>query len=45
MTFTYLFDYVRARTNKDRVLRIETYDTGGIYGVQAKHSELILTSK
>ena len=35
MTFTYLFDYVRART-KDRVLRIETYDTGGIYGVQAK---------
>jgi len=37
MTFTYLFDYVRARTNKDRTcLRIETYDTGGIYGVQAK---------
>lgn len=30
-------DYVRARTKqRSRYLRIETYDTGGIYGVQAK---------
>jgi putative Holliday junction resolvase len=40
MTFTYLIDYVRARTNlKIARLRIETYDTGGFPQLQVKTTE------
>jgi len=39
MTFTYLMDYVSARTSKIARLRIETYDTGGIPQLQVKTTE------
>jgi len=39
MTFTYLMDYVRARTGNIARLRIETYDTGGIPQLQVKTTE------